>query len=189
MISAGNSMDMFNAGVVGGQTRSPVNAIGQAIRGTLEHAKARGLLQDQSLAQMGGSIAAAKYKDELTRQPRNVMFPNQGALPTIIRGYEGDVESNMSMPGMGNVIGGKMQQAQGGQVGGTYDFNPETGQIVSANTMDGFQVNPQVANPNGGVQLNVPQQQSYEFNSPQEADASGLPTGTVVMVGGRRYEI
>lgn len=34
-----------------------------------------------------------------------------------------------------------------------------------------------------------PHEEMRTFNTPEEADASGLPKGTVVMVGGRRYEI
>ena len=58
--------------------------------------------------------------------------------------------------------------------------NARTGKVL-----DNFQA-PQTA-PVAPQQ--VSQQAQQVFNTPQEADSSGLPAGSIVMVGGRRYQI
>lgn len=68
------------------------------------------------------------------------------------------------------------------QVGGQSSANPN-----GAPPSPGIPVEAQAMTPISPTPQNT--DQSAQFNSPEEADASGLPAGTIVMVKGRRYQI
>jgi len=61
----GNPLDFFNAGVQGGQVSSPAYGVGNAIRGMLDQANKRGLIQEQAAGNLLASMGAEQYKTNI----------------------------------------------------------------------------------------------------------------------------
>lgn len=79
-IGARNSMNLFEAGVQGGQVKSNAYGIGNAIRGMLQQGNKLGLIGAQSGGALATGLATAQYKNQLS-QP--VGFPD-GVVPEAV---------------------------------------------------------------------------------------------------------
>ena len=73
VIGADNAMGMFQAGVMGGRTRGP-SAIGAAIRGVLEQAKQKGLIESQAMGNFASSVGAAAIKNQFENQGTQTQY-------------------------------------------------------------------------------------------------------------------
>lgn len=88
-LGAGNSMDVFNAGVMGGQVRSPAYAIGNQIKGTLDQARKMGLIQEQSRGNIASAVASAGAKQRMETDYGNQM------IETPLYGPKGNLIANI----------------------------------------------------------------------------------------------
>lgn len=88
----GNPMDYFQAGMAGGQVRSPVSGVGNAIRGVLEQGRKMGLINAQAGSNLATGLATAGYKNQLATnrataagaQPEPRIFRDESTGKTLV---------------------------------------------------------------------------------------------------------
>jgi len=102
----GNPMDYFQAGLAGGRARSPVSGVGGAIRGILDNARKKGLLETQMMGNLATAVGTEAFKqrglqERLTAagaRPEPEFFKDKATGKTGIRNWTYDENTGQWVP-------------------------------------------------------------------------------------------
>ena len=90
-IGAGNAMGAFEAGVAGGKVGSPAYGVGNAIRGMLDQARKKGLMQEQAQGNLMSSMGSSIMKQEqANRKTTTSLYDAEGNFLKDLSHLEGN---------------------------------------------------------------------------------------------------